>query len=582
MLRGTCCLIVFTLSLLQPLAAQRKSAAPVDATQVRVELAAVLLQSRRYDEAAREYGAILARQPNNFAARLGLARALAWSERFREAETELRVLRGQRPRDRDVLTLLRSTRENLEPRSVEAGMWLAEEPNYQPYRVILARALMREGKPREAIGHYEWLLSLNPHNILARHGLATALAEAREYPAALARYDTLISRNATADFLRERAHVHLAMRNLRAAEADALASLKTKPNVGAYLLLGDLHRWRGEYAEARRAYDYARMLGPEAPPVAAASAELARDQRPIPAFIPSDIHAAGWHLRSATLSDNLGVTYATIGARREVELALGVTGSVDGELRHFLEQSAAPQTNFTGFAFTAGLGREFVRGPWLTRVQGRAGMVQHASKSMFNGEINGAAWYGPWGFFLELARRPAYPTLLTASSIVSPDIGAPLTETSVNAALGGPLGALDVAFSVQRAAISDDNERSSVQLALSYPLTRNLALLGTGSGVWYADRSDLYWDPESYVAGTGGLELSVRKPLGFSFGARALAGPARSIEDEQVHTSLQVTGGVGIGYRTLQRDVGIAINYGTGRASEYQRLEANMYVALLR
>ncbi|HEY0810494.1 MAG TPA: tetratricopeptide repeat protein, partial [Longimicrobiales bacterium] len=175
MLRSTCCLIVFTLSLLHPLAAQRKSAAPVDATQVRVELAAVLLQSRRYDEAAREYGAILVRQPNNFAARLGLARALAWGERFREAEAELRVLRGQRPRDRDVLTLLRSTRENLEPRAVEAGMWLAEEPNYQPYRVILARALMREGKPREAIGHYEWLLSLNPHNILARHGLATAL-----------------------------------------------------------------------------------------------------------------------------------------------------------------------------------------------------------------------------------------------------------------------------------------------------------------------------------------------------------------------------------------------------------------------
>src|SRR5688500_19851043 len=58
-----------------------------------------------------------------------------------------------------------------------------------------------------------------------------------------------------------------------------------------------------------------------------------------------------------------------------------------------------------------------------------------------------------------------------------------------------------------------------------------------------------------------------RKPLGFSFGARALAGPARSIEDEQVHTSLQVTGGVGIGYRTLQRDVGFAINYGDRKST---------------
>src|SRR5262245_34847962 len=59
---------------------------------VRAELAAVLLQSRKYDEAAREYRVLLARDPASFEYRLGLARALAWGDRPRDAERELLLL----------------------------------------------------------------------------------------------------------------------------------------------------------------------------------------------------------------------------------------------------------------------------------------------------------------------------------------------------------------------------------------------------------------------------------------------------------------------------------------------------------
>jgi len=74
---------------------------------VRAELASVLMQSKRYAEAEREYRALLAGDPSNFNYRLGLARALAWGDRPRDAERELRTLQRQRPQDGSIETLLR-------------------------------------------------------------------------------------------------------------------------------------------------------------------------------------------------------------------------------------------------------------------------------------------------------------------------------------------------------------------------------------------------------------------------------------------------------------------------------------------
>src|SRR6184192_1079654 len=66
-------------------------------TSVRAELATVLLQSGRYDEAAREFRTLLARDPSNFEYRLGLAHALAWGNHPQEAERELARLSAKRP-----------------------------------------------------------------------------------------------------------------------------------------------------------------------------------------------------------------------------------------------------------------------------------------------------------------------------------------------------------------------------------------------------------------------------------------------------------------------------------------------------
>ncbi len=620
-------LLVLGLSL--PAAAQRRpngSPAPAgDATAVRAELAAVLLQARRYPEAAREYRVLLARQPNDFGARLGLARALAWGNQPREAERELRILRVQRPADNDVDELLRSVRGSFEPGSAEASAWVAERPGHAPYRRALARALVREGKARSAIPHYDQLLvhdrstafvleAVNaqvtareneraanllrglleraPGDTSVRHALANTLAGARQYDAALATYDTLIAWYPGPALLLERGQVHLARRDLSAAEADALASLTAGPSVGAYLLLGDLRRWRGNYAEARVVYGYARVMRPKDPAVIAGSAQLIRDERPIIAFVGYEDLGGGWHFQSSSVSDNAGINYATVSARRQVDLVHGMVGSVDADVRRLGgEQMAGLAVGITGFGMSVGLMRELARGPYVGRLSGRAGLVQHDGGSTLGGAVRATGWTGAWGLSLEYAVGPAYPTLLTAGSLRPPGSGGkPLTEASSSLSVGGPVARADVALSVQRADISDDNRRSTVQALVRYPLTENLSALYSGTGIWFTERSTLYWNPSSYIANAAGVELAMRRPRGFSFASRVLAGAARSVEEvvvdrrpiDQTQTALQLSGGGDLSYRTESRQLGAAVTYGSGRTGSYRRFEANVYVRLLR
>ena len=156
------------------------------ATAIRAELAQVLLQSRQYDDAAREYRALLQHSPSNRSYRLNLARALAWGERFPEAEAELRILAAQQPGNPTVDALQISVRKALSPPAYQAARWLAERPGSPEYRRILARALARDGRTAEAFAHY----------------------------------DTLLAQRRAADLLLERAYVHLQRRNHANAETD--------------------------------------------------------------------------------------------------------------------------------------------------------------------------------------------------------------------------------------------------------------------------------------------------------------------------------------------------------------------------
>jgi tetratricopeptide (TPR) repeat protein len=481
-------------------------------------------------------------------------------------------MRAQYPGNRNIGALLRSVRQSLVPTSDEAASWLREDPRHAPYRRALAQALMREGNARAAVPHYARLIGLDLSTSLVVEA-AQAYLGARENDDAAALLNRALGRKPhDAELLFTRAQVNLARHDLLAAEADVIASLKIAQTPEAYLLLGDLRRWRADYSNARTVYDYARRLRPTSALVRSANAQLLRAERPVPAFIPTGGDGEGWHVRSAAVSDNAGVAYATASARREVEVNPGTTLGLDLELRRLREESSSIDEQIDGAAISAGVTHELVAGSWRLRLHGRGGYVHHEQQAMFTGAVAGAGWYGPWALSLEYAHRPAYPTLLTAAD---------LKESSIAGAFGGPIGDVDFAMSVQHSTFSDDNQRVTAQIITRVPITRNAALLGSGNGVWFAEASRVYWSPQSYVAGAVGLELATRNALGVFFALRGMAGPARSIEDE-AHQSVQYSGGMDLGYRGVASDVGLTINYGTGRAGGYSRFEAGVYASRLR
>src|SRR3954469_1038480 len=603
---------------------------------VRAELATVLLQSGRYDEAAREFRALLAREPANFEYRLGLARALAWGDKPREAERELVQLIAKRPNTPGLDSLLRSVRDAYDPRVVDAAQWVAAEPNYAPYRVALARALAREHLFSLAIAHYDTLLSRPgigrvpdrgtllremsdvyvsagdraraaerlraaladaPADTALRHALATMLLDARDLAAARAQYDTLLQLSPSATLLRERAQLRLALGDRAGAESDLWTSVGLQPSGEAYLLLGDLYRERGDYRGARSMYVAARQGAPANVRLAVAGALAQMDREERPAMLaPLVGDDPGWRLTEDAAADNLGVAYSALALRRTVAVAAATRLSLGAEWRQLAERTAARRVDVTGVGANVGGWQELAYGPALARLELRGGAVYHELGGTFGVASGGLAiWLYAWQLDVELARAPAYPSLFSAEALLPLDGGQPLIERDAAVTLGGPAGPLDVGVSVQRSLLSDGNRRLTIDSYLRYPIGGNLYALYSGTGLGFAQRSTIYWDPSRYSAQSAGLEYSVRHARGLSFAARVLPSYATSDEAPILppatagepavirgpmtrRSALQLGASADIGYRAHGWEAAGAVSYGRGRAGDYQRVGASITI----
>jgi hypothetical protein len=533
-----------------------RRAAASRAIAIRAELAGVLLQSRKYDDAAREYRTLLALDPNNRSYRLGLARALAWGKRLRDAERELIVLERQRPGDLAVEALMTSVRSGLTPSSSEAASWLAGRPTFVPYRRILARALAREGRTTEALAHYDALLHARPVN----------------------------------DILIERAYVHVERRDFHAVERDVYASIASGATPEAYVLLGDLHRWRGDLPTARAWYVRARVLRAEDPGVAAAFARLARDERPPVAFMPDVGDAEGWQTTNTTASDNLGVNLTAFELRRGLRTRRGFSSSTGLKALRLRDQAPAIGGTASGYGADAAISRDVTHRQFYARARFRGGFVYHPSADLVpEAEFTLAAFAGAWGVGAEISARPAYPSLVTLASMLPvAGNGDQLREQSSSIAIAGPLGAVDVAARHQSSSLSDGNTRTGVQAHARFPARRPLGLVYMGNVLSYAQSSALYWSPESYVAHSIGAEYALRRVRGLSFIARLLPGIASTRErlatapDSVTRRSaMQLGGGVETTYRARDWEIGAALSYGRGRAGAYERMDAMLRARFL-
>ena len=519
------------------------------ATAIRAEMAGVLLQSGRYDNAAAEYRVLLGMDPNNRAYRLGLARALTWGRRPRDAERELLVLERQRPGDPTVETLLLTARADIDASSIEAGRWLRARPGSSAYRRILARSLAREGRTAEALAHYDTLLFARP----------------------------------VADVLVERANVHLARGDDRRAEQDAMASVAVKPTVEGYVFVGDLHRWRGDFAGARPWYVRARVLDSDSPIAAAGFARLARDERPVVAFIPEVSDPVGWESAATASSDNLGALLAVTELRRGLSLRRGFDGSVGAKVLRLAERTAGVTSAAHGFGADVAISRDAEKGILYLRGRARGGFVQHPSSDLApDMNLTLAAYAGAWGAAADLFAGPAYPSLFTLASLLPQSGGGMLREQTSTLSLGGPLARVDVAGRYQSSSFSDDNQRTTLQAFARVPLRSTFSLLYAGSTTSFARSTALYWSPERYTAHSAGAELAVRRVRGFSFAARLLPGIA-SMRDSTVasgdpaRSAAQVTAGLDLSWRARAWEIGGSLAYGRGRAGDYERGDLSIF-----
>jgi tetratricopeptide (TPR) repeat protein len=623
----------------QPRRRSRATPAAPSSLAVRAELASVLLQSGRYDEAAREFRLLLSRDPGNFDYRLGLAHALAWGDHPREAEGELVQLIAKRPSSPGLDSLLRAVRDAYDPRAVDAAQWVASDPTYAPYRLALARALVREKMYRLAIVHFDTLLSrpgvgrlpdrgallretadayiaagdraggagrlraalaFTPLDTALRHSLAVMLVDARQLPEARAQYDTLIDQAVSGALLAERAQLRLSLGERGGAESDLWASVRLTPSSGAFVLLGDLYRERGDYRGARSMYVAARQGASTDVRVAIAGALAQIDREERPAILaPLVGDDPGWRLSEDAAGDNLGVVYSALAMHRTLPLSSTTRVSLGAEWRQLGQHTAGRRLDASGYGATIGGWQEASYGPLLARVAVEGGGVYHPlAGTLAEGSAALAAWIYAWQANLELSTAPAYPSLFSIDALLPPGGGAPLTERDVAVTLGGPAGPLDVGGTVQRSILSDDNRRLTMEGYLRYPLGGNMYAVYAASGAGFAHRSSLYWDPARYATQSAGIEYAIRRARGLSFAARVL--PSYATSDESAilpattpgsvdvirgpiahHSAVQLGAAAEAGYRVHGWEAAGALSYGRGRAGDYQRVGASITVRML-
>jgi tetratricopeptide (TPR) repeat protein len=630
--------VAASLAAAQRPARDRRSASSATSS-VRAELASVLLQSGRYDEAAREYRLLLGRDPSSYEYRLRLAQALAWGDHAREAERELMQLEATRPRTPVVDSLLRAVRDAYDPSAVEAAGWVAAEPGYAPYRLALARALAREKMPRLAIAQFDTLLTrpgvgripdrgmllreianafvnagdrmggvgrlvaalaYAPNDTAMRHLIAGMLADGHHYAEAKAQYDTLLVQDPSGPLLLERAQVRLALGERSGAESDLWASARAQPSAAAYLLLGDLFRERGDYRGARSMYLAAAQGAPREmrASLAAALALLDREERPAVLADPVG-DDPGWRVDEEAAADNIGIAYSVLSLRRTLPIASATRVSLGAEWRQLAERTGDRQVDAGGFGATAGAWQEASYGALLARIAVDGGAIYHPLAGTL-GEGHGAlsAWLSAWQATFAIGTEPAYPSLFSAEALLPRFGGRPLMERDAAISIGGPFGPLDIGARWERSTLSDGNRRLTLETAVRYPLAPHVFALYSGNGVAFADRSTLYWDPDRFLAQGVGLEYAVRHVRGLSIAARVVPTFASSAEavtpafsipgDPSVirgpithHTAWQFVAGAEAAYRTHAWELAGALSYGRGRADDYERAAASIALRLL-
>jgi hypothetical protein len=425
----------------------------------------------------------------------------------------------------------------------------------------------------------------NPSDTAVALDLARLRARAGDWQGSIAQYSALIAQNRTAQLLFERGQTYLWSGDVARGEADLLASESMAPRAETQRQLGDHYRWQGDFARSASWYRLALRSAPGDTTVRNSMLLLDRaiDAR---LLLPGELSGSDFGSGAQVISDNAGFDLYTLRIGQAFGLPVGSSTvlTLSGELR-----SASRATLGIGQTRLGSKGGDLTLATRLgaSKVTASVGVLDpdDLSSSLIRGSFAADGFVGNARLKAAVRRAPAYETLW-APSLISLHSGTPATTWSTQGSLSLPFGhAAELYAMSEYLTVSDENTRTSFQLALRRRLPASLSLVYAGSMMAYDRQTAFYYSPARYLSQSLGLEFARYREPGLSFALRATPGYAWMREpagtaDSTTHdlSAFQFTSGLELGYRRGAWDLLLSTGLSLGREGGYRSQNGLLYL----
>jgi Tfp pilus assembly protein PilF len=529
---------------------------------VGLERARVLSWSGDAAGAGAALAAIAERRPGDAALRLEAARDYWWASRAEEADSLAGEALRIAPADTAARALRSTVRRQAQPSLATATRWWRQNDG-PTENLQLARALEREKRYAASLGHFRaalrdpaapdslplelasaalsadslgvaaeayarWLRS-HPRDRATRLSLAHARLWAQDYAGAIPVYEELLAQRDDPALRVELAQAQV----WSGREADAEGNLRSlvaadTGNAGAYRMLGDLARWRGDWPAAASAYRRAQRLDPRQADLGVAiaeadvrAAEAARRGVPLP--------TGEGRLAVESFGDNLDFRWTTVRGTRHWEARWGtLDAAVERETGSGLAGVAGADDDASGYGVSVRAGRP-LRGAWTASVEGGG--------RTYPGERSFATWGAALrreqpdgrGAAVEYVRAPAFQRTATFAALRAGAVS-DLLRVSAGRRLGG-WNAWAQAEAERLHASAGTTGRLAATAALTRPMgagweaVASVGAVTTGGDTpTLPDGRALWWTPAWYVEPEAGVAYRRRIGSAWTAGARATPG----------------------------------------------------------
>jgi Tfp pilus assembly protein PilF len=527
---------------------------------VALERARVLAWSGDAAGAGAALAAVAARRPGDAALRLEAARDYWWASRAEEADslageairiapadTAARALRARvrRAAQPSLATATRWWRENDGPtENLQLARALERERRYAPalrhFRAALrdpaapdslplelASAALSADSPAVAAEGYARWLRAHPRDRATTLALAHARVWSGDYAAAIPVYEELLAGRDDPRLRVELAQAQVWGGREAAAEGNLRSLVAAdSSDPAAFRLLGDLAKWRGDWAAAGAAYRRAQLLDPAAPGLAVAIADAdARAAEAARAALPAPPTGEG-RVAVESFGDNLDFRWTRLRGTRHWETR---GGTLDAEVESETGAGAPGAAGgASGYGLTLRAGRPVAAG-WRGSVEagGRTYPGEHAFAT-WGAALRREAPEGR-GAALEYLRAPAFQRTSTFAALRAGAVS-DLLRASTSRKAGG-MGAWAQVEAERLHAPAGTTRRLAGSAALTRPLgvgweaVASVGAVTTGGDVpSLPDGRALWWTPAWYVGPQAGVGYRRRLGGAWTAGARATPG----------------------------------------------------------